>query len=108
MVLDSIHRKMNKKKVVNRSLGNLLRCLVGDKLSNWDMVLTQAEFAYNNSTNRSIGKTPIEIVSIMQPRGKLDLRDVADKGKRSVEAEESIHFMKSLHEEVKLKLEQSN
>ena len=25
--------------VVNRSLGNLLRCLVGDKLKGWDMVL---------------------------------------------------------------------
>ena len=26
-------------KVVNRSLGNLLRCLVGNKPSNWEMVL---------------------------------------------------------------------
>ena len=35
--------------VVNRSFGNLLRCLVGNKPSNWEMVLAQAEFAYNNS-----------------------------------------------------------
>ena len=68
--------------VVNRSLGNLLRCLVGNKPSNWEMVLAQAEFAYNNSVNRSIGKTPFEIVTGMHPRGILDLRDVAGEEKR--------------------------
>lgn len=51
--------------VVNRSLGNLLRYLVGDKPSNWEVVLAQAEFAYNNSVNRSTGKTPFEIVTGM-------------------------------------------
>ena len=40
--------------MVKKSLGNLLRYLVGDKLSNWDLVLVQVEFAYNNSVNRSI------------------------------------------------------
>ena len=39
--------------VTNRSLGNLLRCLVGDKPKNWDLILPIAEFAYNNSVNRS-------------------------------------------------------
>ena len=29
---------------VNRSLGNFLRCLVGNKPCNWEMVLAQAEF----------------------------------------------------------------
>lgn len=54
---------------MNRSLGNLLRCLVGDTLSNWDSMLAQAEFAYNNSMNRSTGKRPFEIVNGIQPRG---------------------------------------
>ena len=44
-------------KVVNRSLGNLLRYLAGDEPHNWEMVLAQAEFSYNNFVNRSIGKT---------------------------------------------------
>ena len=48
--------------VVNRSLGNLLRCLVGEKPSNWDLVLPITEFAYNNSINQFIGKNPFEIV----------------------------------------------
>ena len=94
--------------VVNRSLDNLLRCLVGNKPSNWEMVLAQAEFAYNNSVNRSIGKTPFEIVTGMHPRGILGLRDVASEEKRSVAREEFADFMESLHKEVKSRLEQSN
>ena len=72
---------------MNRRLGNLLRCLVGDKPSNWEIVLAQAEFAYNNSVNRSTGKTPFEIVTRMQPRGVLDLRDVSGEEKRSIVGE---------------------
>jgi hypothetical protein len=42
-----------KTKVVNRSLGNILRCLVGEHPKQWDQVLAQDEFAYNDSPNRS-------------------------------------------------------
>jgi hypothetical protein len=45
-------------KVVNRSLGNLMRNLIGDKQSQWDLVVAQVEFSYNNSMDRSIGKIP--------------------------------------------------
>eukprot|EP00268_Persea_americana_P065966 TRINITY_DN8890_c1_g1_i2.p1 TRINITY_DN8890_c1_g1~~TRINITY_DN8890_c1_g1_i2.p1 ORF type:complete len:101 (-),score=5.90 TRINITY_DN8890_c1_g1_i2:590-892(-) len=47
-----------KKEVVNRSLGNLQRCLVRDHLTTWDQVLHMAEFAYNNSVNRSTRISP--------------------------------------------------
>ena len=94
--------------VVNRSLCNFLRCLVGDKLSNWDMVLAQGEFAYNNSMNRSTWKTTFDIVIGMKPRGVSDLRDVASEEKRSATGEEFVDFMESLHKKVKLRLEQSN
>ena len=95
------------KEVVNGSLGNLLRCLVGDKPSNWELVLAQVEFAYNNSMNRSTG-TPFEIVTRMQPRGISDLRDIVGEEKRSVAGEGFADCMKSLHDEVKLMLEKSN
>ena len=49
------------------------------------MVLAQADFAYNNSMNRSTSKTPFKIVSGMKPRGVSDLRDfVVGEEKRSV------------------------
>ena len=41
--------------VVNRSLGNMLRSLIGESPKQWDKVLAQDEFAYNDSPNRSIG-----------------------------------------------------
>nr|GEX89364.1 putative reverse transcriptase domain-containing protein [Tanacetum cinerariifolium] len=39
--------------VVNKSLGNLLRCLVGDHVKAWDQKLCQAEFAHNHAVNRN-------------------------------------------------------
>ncbi|KAI3709992.1 hypothetical protein L2E82_39765 [Cichorium intybus] len=59
--------------VVNRSLGNLLRCLVGDHPKAWDNKLSQAEFAHNHATNRSTGFSPFQVVYSTQPRGPLDL-----------------------------------
>ena len=93
---------------MNRSLEKILRCLIRNKPSNWEMIWAEAKFAYNNFVNRSIGKTPFEIVTRMHPRGILDLRDVVGEEKRSVVGEEFIDFMESLHNEVKLRLEQSN
>lgn len=43
--------------VVNRSLGNLLRCLTKQHGQAWDIILPQAEFVYNDSANRSTGKS---------------------------------------------------
>ena len=48
--------------VVNQSLGNLLRYLVGEHARNWDSILPIAQFAYNNSVNRTIGMSPFEVV----------------------------------------------
>ncbi|GKA19633.1 putative reverse transcriptase domain-containing protein [Tanacetum coccineum] len=59
--------------VVNRSLGNLLRCLVGDHVKAWDQKLCQAEFAHNHAVNRSTGFSPFQVVYSAQPRGPLDL-----------------------------------
>jgi hypothetical protein len=62
--------------VVNQSLGNLLRSLVTEHNNQWDQILPQAEFAYNDSPNRSTGKSPFQIVYGMHPRGISELRDL--------------------------------
>ena len=59
--------------VMNLSLGNLLRCLVGEHTSNWDLLLPRAEFAYNSSVNRTTGMSPFEIVHGYKPNRPLDL-----------------------------------
>ena len=64
--------------VVNISLGNLMRSLVGEHPNQWDHVLAQANFAYNNSPNRSIGQSPFHIIYGMHPRGVCKLRDLGE------------------------------
>ena len=46
--------------VVNRSLRNLLRCLIGERPTQWDLILSQTEFAYNSSINRTTEKFSFE------------------------------------------------
>jgi hypothetical protein len=57
----------------NRSLGNLLRCLFQDHTPTWDLLLPQAEFAYNNYVNRSTGRSPFGVVTGIAPQTLVDL-----------------------------------
>ena len=58
--------------VVNRSLGNLLRSLVGESLTTWDLIIPRTEFAYNSSTHRTTGMSPFEVSHDQDPRKPLD------------------------------------
>ena len=49
--------------VVNCSMGDLLRCLLGERPTTWDIVLSVAEIAYNNSVNWSTGLYPFKVVT---------------------------------------------
>ena len=66
--------------------------------------MAQAEYAYNDSTNRSTGKSPFQIVYGMHPRGVHELRDLGTVEKRSANDEEFANAIQELHEEVKQKL----
>jgi hypothetical protein len=72
--------------------------------SQWDSILPQAEFAYNDSVNRSTGQSPFQIVYGMQPRGVYELRDLEQTTTRSASAEEFAEAMKELHGQVKQRL----
>ena len=65
-----------------------MRSLVGDHSKQWDQLLEQEEYAYNDSPNRSTGKSPFQIVYGMHPRGVHELRDLGTVEKRSAEGEE--------------------
>ena len=93
--------------VVNKSIGNMLRCLVGEKIGTWDLALPQAEFAYNSSVNRSTGLSPFEIVYGRHPLFPADISFRAIE-KESEEANvfmrDRAEFFKQVHE----KLQESN
>jgi hypothetical protein len=83
--------------VVNRSLGNLLRSLVIEHHSQWDQILPQPEFAYNDSPNRSTGKIPFQILYGMQPRGVSELRDLEHSEITSARIEDFVVEMQKFH-----------
>ena len=81
-----------------------MRSLTGDHPKQWDQLLSQAKYAYNDSPNRSIGKSPFQIVYGRHPRGVHDLRDLGTTERRSADGEEFSDAIQELHEEVKKKL----
>nr|GEX70583.1 reverse transcriptase domain-containing protein [Tanacetum cinerariifolium] len=71
--------------VTNRSLGSLLRCLVGDKPKQWDVALPQAEFTYNRSSHSSMGHSPFFIMYGRNLFTPLDLAPIVGYGSVSAE-----------------------
>jgi len=59
--------------VGNRSLGNLLRTLVDEHIRTRNLKLVIAEFAYNTAMNKTICKSPHEIVYDFRLRQPIDL-----------------------------------
>nr|GFB86179.1 RNA-directed DNA polymerase [Tanacetum cinerariifolium] len=91
---------VTKTEVTNRSLGNLLRCLVGDNKKQWDLALPQAEFAYNRSTHSSTGRSHFLVVYGRNPFTPLDLASLPGVDTFSAEGDDRASQIKSLHEQV--------
>ena len=94
--------------MVNRSLGNLLQCLVGEVNRNWDSILPTAQLAYNSSVNRSIGTSPFELVHGYTPRKPLDLLPMSPHVRISESAEAFARHIHDLHNEIHKKIQASN
>nr|GEV21141.1 hypothetical protein [Tanacetum cinerariifolium] len=87
--------------VINRSLGNLLRSLIGDNTKQWDLILSQAESAYNRSVNRTTCKSPFEVVYGRNSITPLDLVPVLEVGQFSGERADRSEQIKELHRSVR-------
>ncbi|KAJ4719236.1 RNA-directed DNA polymerase [Melia azedarach] len=96
------------REVVNRTLGNMLHCICGEKPKQWDAVLPQVEFAYNSMMNRSTGKTPFEVVYLQSPRHALDLVTLPALLGVSKAAENMAEKIQKIQEEVRASLESAN
>ncbi|GKE12382.1 RNA-directed DNA polymerase [Tanacetum coccineum] len=82
-------------------LGNLLRSLIRDNAKQWDLILSQAEFAYNRSVNRTTGKSPFEVMylwNLITPRDLVPVPKVGWFGEEGADQSEQI---KELHRSVR-------
>jgi hypothetical protein len=89
---------------VNKSLGNLLGSLVREHPNQWDHVLAQAKFTYNDSSNRSTSQSPFHIAYGIHPRGVYELRNLGKAKLRSDKGEDFASEMQAIHAQVKQKL----
>ena len=86
--------------VTNRSLGDMLRCLVGSNIRSWESILCQAEFAHNHAVNRSTSFSPFRIVYGIVPRSPLDLGVLPDATRDHGEAVEFVANISHIHQQV--------
>ncbi|KAL6140474.1 hypothetical protein ACLB2K_058776 [Fragaria x ananassa] len=94
--------------VVNRSLRNLLRSLVGKNLRQWNMILAQFEFAYNRSPSQTTGTSPFFVVYGRNPISPLDLVLVPTTIQFSGDAADQAKYIKQLHEQVRSNILKKN
>ena len=91
--------------VVNRSLGELLQCVVWEKQGVWDLTLPLVEFAYNNAVNRSTAETPFEVAHGYSPRTPADLISLPPDAHVSKPASTTFaQHIHDLHVEIRLKI----
>jgi len=83
-----------------------LRSLIGDKLGQWDLVIAQVEFAYNNSMNRSTSKGPFMVVYGRYPKGVVELVKFPKvEDTRSDNVDNFAKIIHDIHEQVRKKLQ---
>ncbi|GJZ38037.1 transposon ty3-I gag-pol polyprotein [Tanacetum coccineum] len=92
--------------IVNRTLGNRIRCLCGEKPKLWDVSLAQAEFAYNSAVHGFTGFSPFEVVYKTSPRHVVDLVDLP--GKKNIQANRMVEEVQATHEVVRANITEAN
>lgn len=93
---------------MNWTLVNLIRCISGGKLKQWDLALAETKFIFNNLKNRSIGKSPFSIVYCCPPKHALDLVPLRKLPGMSIVAANMTDRIQAIQEEVRKHLEESS
>lgn len=86
--------------VTNRTLGDMLRCLVVDNIQSWDSVLCKVEFAHNHAINKSTRFSPFRVVYGIVPRCPIDLGSAPDLTRDHGQAIVFVADISSIHAKV--------
>jgi len=93
-------------KVVNRTLGQMLRCLISGNPRVWENLLPHIEFAYNRVVNSTTSHTRFEVVYGFNPLIPLNLLPIPILDKvLCKDGFEKASFIKDLHHHIKLQIE---
>lgn len=88
-------------KVVNRTLGSLLRVITGRNLKTWENCLSMIEFAYNRCIHISKGFSPFEIVYGFNHLIPLDLTSLALQEVQDIDGQRRAELVKAIHEKAR-------
>ena len=94
--------------VVNRTLGTLLRALIGRNVKTWEDNLPFVEFAYNRSVHSTTGFSPFEIVYGFNPLTPLDLLPIPLSEISNTDGYKRAEMVKSIHDKARQKIEKRN
>lgn len=68
---------------------------MGKNIRQWDIILAQTEFAYNQPTSQTTRKSPFEVVCGKNPSSPLDLTPHPTVNQFNGDAEERAKFIKN-------------
>jgi hypothetical protein len=92
-------------KVVNRTLGTMLRAVLKKKLKMWKECLSHVEFAYNRATHSTTKVSPFQVVYGFNPRAPIDILPLPTSERIHDDAKERAEFILKMHETTKHNIE---
>lgn len=94
-------------KVVNGTLGNLLRTIVKSNVKSWDECLPHIEFTYNSSPHFATKICPFETIYSFIPMSLIDFLPLLCNEYLNGNDRNRTEYMKALHKKVKANLEKT-